>query len=54
MGKGGFGSALAEFACANGYTTPLEIVALPDTFIGVSSSDYMSNLILSHLRDPLF
>lgn len=54
VGKGGFGSALAEFACANGYTTPLEIVALPDTFIGVSSSDYMSNLILSHLRDPLF
>ena len=53
VGKGGFGSALAEFACANGYT-PLEIVALPDTFIGVSSSDYMSNLILSHLRDPLF
>ena len=54
VGKGGFGSALAEFACANGYTTPLESVALPDTFIGVSSSDYMSNLILSHLRDPLF
>ena len=54
VGKGGFGSALAEFACANGYTTPLEIVALPDTFIGISSSDYMSNLILSHLRDPLF
>lgn len=54
VGKGGFGSALAEFACANGYTTPLEIVALPDMFIGVSSSDYMSNLILSHLRDPLF
>lgn len=54
VGKGGFGSALAEFACANGYTTPLEIVALPDTFIGVSSSDYMSNLIFSHLRDPLF
>lgn len=54
VGKGGFGSALAEFACANGYTTPLEIVALPDTFIGVSSSDYMSNLVLSHLRDPLF
>lgn len=54
VGKGGFGSALAEFACANGYTTPLEIVALPDTFIGVSSADYMSNLILSHLRDPLF
>ena len=54
VGKGGFGSALAEFACANGYTTPLEIVALPDTFIGVSSSDYMSNLILSHLRDHLF
>ena len=54
VGNGGFGSALAEFACANGYTTPLEIVALPDTFIGVSSSDYMSNLILSHLRDPLF
>ncbi len=54
VGKGGFGSALAEFAFANGYTTPLEIVALPDTFIGVSSSDYMSNLILSHLRDPLF
>lgn len=54
VGKGGFGSALAEFACANGYTTPLEIVALPDTFIGVSSSDYMSSLILSHLRDPLF
>lgn len=54
VGKGGFGSALAEFACANGYKTPLEIVALPDTFIGVSSSDYMSNLILSHLRDPLF
>ena len=54
VGKGGFGSALAEFACANSYTTPLEIVALPDAFIGVSSSDYMSNLILSHLRDPLF
>lgn len=54
VGKGGFGSALAEFACANGYTTPLEIVALPDTFIGVSSSDYMSNLISNHLRDPLF
>ena len=54
VGKGGFGSALAEFACANGYTTPLEIVALPDMFIGVFSSDYMSNLILSHLRDPLF
>nr|WP_314205921.1 1-deoxy-D-xylulose-5-phosphate synthase [Capnocytophaga bilenii] len=54
VGKGGFGGALAEFACANGYTTPLEIVALPDTFIGVSSSDYMSNLISNHLRDPLF
>ncbi len=49
VGKGGFGSALAEFACANGYTTPLEIVALPDTFIGVSSADYMSNLISNHL-----
>lgn len=49
VGKGGFGSALAEFACANGYTTPLEIVALPDVFIGVSSADYMSNLISNHL-----
>ena len=31
--KGGFGSAIVEFASENNYSKPVKVIGIPDTFI---------------------
>lgn len=43
--KGGFGSAIAEFASKNGYNKPLKIIGVPDQFIPHGSIDELQKMI---------
>lgn len=51
--KGGFGTAVLEFANQNNYTTPVKIFAIPDTFIphGTTKELYqICGLTTNHLK----
>jgi 1-deoxy-D-xylulose-5-phosphate synthase len=43
--KGGFGSAILEFASENGYTNPIKVLGIPDNFIQHGSVDQLQKSI---------
>jgi len=43
--KGGFGSAILEFAAENGYTNPIKVLGIPDKFIQHGSIDELQKSI---------